>query len=36
MLEDVETASTGIRELDLALGGLYWGDNVVWEPDESG
>lgn len=36
MLEDVETASTGIRELDLALGGLYWGDNVVWEPEESG
>lgn len=24
-------ATTGIRELDDALGGLYWGDNVVWE-----
>jgi transcriptional regulator with XRE-family HTH domain len=33
---DVETASTGIRELDLALGGLFWGDNVVWELEESG
>lgn len=29
-----ETASTGISELDLALGGLYWGDNVVWELEE--
>ena len=27
-------ASTGIAELDRALGGLYWGDNVVWETDE--
>jgi len=35
MAEDVETASTGVRELDLSLGGLYWGDNVVWEPEES-
>ena len=26
-----EVASTGISELDAALGGLYWGDNVVWE-----
>lgn len=26
-----EVASTGIPELDAALGGLYWGDNVVWE-----
>ncbi len=25
-----ETASTGIAELDRALDGLYWGDNVVW------
>jgi transcriptional regulator with XRE-family HTH domain len=24
------TASTGIDELDRLLGGLYWGDNVVW------
>jgi transcriptional regulator with XRE-family HTH domain len=29
-----DTASTGIGELDLALGGLYWGDNVVWELEE--
>jgi transcriptional regulator with XRE-family HTH domain len=27
-------ASSGLSELDRALGGLYWGDNVVWEPDE--
>ena len=26
-----EEASTGISELDAALGGLYWGDNVVWD-----
>ena len=25
--------STGIAELDLVLGGLFWGDNVVWELD---
>jgi transcriptional regulator with XRE-family HTH domain len=25
-----ETASTGVAELDRALDGLYWGDNVVW------
>ena len=25
--------STGIPELDLILGGLFWGDNVVWELD---
>lgn len=23
--------STGVASLDLALDGLYWGDNVVWE-----
>ena len=23
--------ATGVTELDRALGGLYWGDNVVWE-----
>ncbi len=22
---------TGVEELDRALGGLYWGDNVVWQ-----
>lgn len=36
MLEDTGTATTGIAELDLALGGLYWGDNVVWELEGSG
>ena len=30
------TATTGIAELDAALGGLFWGDNVVWEADEDG
>jgi len=25
-----ETAGTGVAELDRALDGLYWGDNVVW------
>ncbi len=25
--------STGSPDLDRALGGLYWGDNVVWEHD---
>jgi hypothetical protein len=24
------SASTGVAELDHALDGLYWGDNVVW------
>src|SRR5579859_1063980 len=28
MAED--SASTGVAELDRALDGLYWGDNVVW------
>jgi transcriptional regulator with XRE-family HTH domain len=28
------TASSGIPALDEALGGLYWGDNVVWQADE--
>lgn len=32
-LEDV--ASTGIPELDKALGGLFWGDNVVFEVPKS-
>lgn len=30
----MDTASTGVPELDEVLGGLYWGDNVVWEPRE--
>ena len=25
-----DSAGTGVAELDRALGGLYWGDNVVW------
>jgi transcriptional regulator with XRE-family HTH domain len=29
------TATTGIGELDGALGSLYWGDNVVWEAEET-
>jgi transcriptional regulator with XRE-family HTH domain len=32
-LEDV--ASTGVPELDEALGGLFWGDNVVFEVPEA-
>ena len=27
------TATTGLEELDRVLGGLYWGDNVVWDAD---
>jgi transcriptional regulator with XRE-family HTH domain len=26
-----EVASSGLEALDALLGGLYWGDNVVWE-----
>jgi transcriptional regulator with XRE-family HTH domain len=26
---------TGIASLDRAMGGLYWGDNVVWELEEN-
>ena len=25
--------STGLETLDEVLGGLYWGDNVVWQLD---
>lgn len=28
------TATSGIGELDAALGGLFWGDNVVWETED--
>jgi transcriptional regulator with XRE-family HTH domain len=28
-------ASTGVADLDRALHGLYWGDNVVFEPDRT-
>ncbi|HEX5469931.1 MAG TPA: XRE family transcriptional regulator [Gaiellaceae bacterium] len=31
---DESSASSGIKALDDALGGIYWGDNVVWEPEE--
>ncbi len=31
-----EPAGTGVAELDRALGGLYWGDNVVWVWEGSG
>ena len=31
-----DRASSGIPALDAALGGLFWGDNVVWEVEESG
>jgi len=30
------TVSTGVPQLDAALGGLFWGDNVVWELDDGG
>jgi transcriptional regulator with XRE-family HTH domain len=29
------TATTGVAELDAALGGLFWGDNVVWEAEDA-
>ena len=28
-------ASTGVADLDRALHGLYWGDNVVFQPDRT-
>lgn len=28
-------ASTGLQALDTVLGGLYWGDNVVWQLDST-
>jgi transcriptional regulator with XRE-family HTH domain len=34
VLQVLREASTGILELDRALDGLYWGDNVVWEARE--
>jgi transcriptional regulator with XRE-family HTH domain len=33
-MSDDGAATTGVAPLDAALDGLYWGDNVVWEPDE--
>ncbi len=35
-MTDPNTVSTGVPPLDAALGGLFWGDNVVWELDEGG
>jgi transcriptional regulator with XRE-family HTH domain len=34
MQDTGSSATSGIDQLDSALGGLYWGDNVVWENDE--
>ena len=28
-------ASTGVEDLDRALHGLYWGDNVIFQPDRA-
>ena len=36
VVPDPNTVSTGVPQLDAALGGLFWGDNVVWELDEAG
>jgi transcriptional regulator with XRE-family HTH domain len=33
MLLGAQTVSTGLGALDDVLGGLYWGDNVVWQFD---
>jgi hypothetical protein len=33
---DPNAVSTGVPPLDAALGGLFWGDNVVWELDDGG
>ena len=35
MLHTTERVSAGIAALDVILGGLYWGDNVVWELDHA-
>src|SRR6476659_9070649 len=29
------TATTGVEELDRALNGLFWGDNVVFAADDA-
>src|SRR5690554_5860711 len=34
MVERSENGSTGIDALDDLLGGLVWGDNVVWVGDD--
>jgi transcriptional regulator with XRE-family HTH domain len=30
-----QRVSTGLEALDVVLGGLYWGDNVVWQLDSA-
>jgi hypothetical protein len=30
------TGTTGLEVLDRVLGGLYWGDNVVWDVESAG
>ena len=35
-MTDPNTVSTGVPPLDAALGGLFRGDNVVWELDDGG
>jgi len=34
LMTDPNTVSTGVPQLDAVLGGLFWGDNVVWELDD--
>jgi hypothetical protein len=36
VVTDPNAVSTGVPPLDAALGGLFWGDNVVWELDDGG
>ena len=36
LVTDPNNVSTGVPPLDAALGGLFWGDNVVWELDDGG
>ena len=33
-MDATETASTGIASFDESFGGIYWGDNVVWQVEE--
>src|SRR3954466_8151804 len=33
-MTDDAAASTGVADLDAALDGLFWGDNVVWETEQ--
>jgi transcriptional regulator with XRE-family HTH domain len=34
-MTDDAAASTGVAALDATLDGLYWGDNVVWETEDT-